>query len=43
MNLLRRLRFKWWLFTHREALENMEPLFAIIAVMEKEAQIYGDS
>jgi len=42
-NFVKRLRFKWWLFRNRKQLERMEPLFSIIAIMDKEAKIYGDS
>lgn len=42
-NFVKRLRFKWWLLVNRRKLQAMEPLFGIIAIMEKEAQIYGDT
>lgn len=42
-NFVRRLRFRWWLLVNRRKLEAMEPLFSIIAVMEKEAKIFSDS
>lgn len=42
-NFVKRLRFKWWLIVNRRKLQSMEPLFGIIAIMEKEAKIYGDT